>query len=231
MNQVALFDKGNGTVPAPGHSRRLRLQHIEVERIRPEEGLGRQRDREGHKELWRSIEHFGVLCGHARGATWLSRKHHWRSTRPSRNRKLERSDWKWVAYSKLYGGANPGGSTITVDGQATSAIVGQLDNKQNYYFTVTAQNGLGAGPAGISSVIPSVKSVADGFMLGSLEDFLSSKSDGPTPFNWDHDTCGGGFPDGFAAKPWLRHDFGYRNYGNGIRLQRDEDKKMDRRDL
>ncbi|HZU72483.1 MAG TPA: ParB/RepB/Spo0J family partition protein [Acidimicrobiales bacterium] len=32
-----------------------------VERIRPEEGLGRKRDREGHRELQRSIEQFGVL--------------------------------------------------------------------------------------------------------------------------------------------------------------------------
>src|SRR5579884_1046143 len=40
---------------------RLRLQYVPVERIRPEEGLGRKRDREGHRELQRSIEQFGVL--------------------------------------------------------------------------------------------------------------------------------------------------------------------------
>jgi ParB family chromosome partitioning protein len=34
---------------------------VPVERIRPEEGLGRKRDREGHRELCRSIEQFGVL--------------------------------------------------------------------------------------------------------------------------------------------------------------------------
>ena len=32
-----------------------------VARIRPEDGLGRKRDREGHRELCRSIEQFGVL--------------------------------------------------------------------------------------------------------------------------------------------------------------------------
>jgi ParB/RepB/Spo0J family partition protein len=32
-----------------------------VDRIRPEEGLGRRRDRDGHRELCRSIEQFGVL--------------------------------------------------------------------------------------------------------------------------------------------------------------------------
>lgn len=40
---------------------RLRLRQIPVECIRPEEGLGRKRDREGHRELCRSIEQFGVL--------------------------------------------------------------------------------------------------------------------------------------------------------------------------
>jgi len=38
-----------------------RVRKIRVDRIRPEEGLGRQRDREGHLELCRSIEQFGVL--------------------------------------------------------------------------------------------------------------------------------------------------------------------------
>lgn len=41
--------------------RAFRLAQVLVERIRPEEGLGRQRDREGHRELCRSIEQFGVL--------------------------------------------------------------------------------------------------------------------------------------------------------------------------
>jgi ParB/RepB/Spo0J family partition protein len=39
----------------------FRVQQIRVDRIRPEEGLGRKRDREGHRELCRSIEQFGVL--------------------------------------------------------------------------------------------------------------------------------------------------------------------------
>jgi ParB/RepB/Spo0J family partition protein len=38
-----------------------RIQRVPVARIRPEEGLGRKRDREGHLELCRSIEQFGVL--------------------------------------------------------------------------------------------------------------------------------------------------------------------------
>lgn len=38
-----------------------RIQQIPVIRIRPEDGLDRKRDRDGHKELCRSIERFGVL--------------------------------------------------------------------------------------------------------------------------------------------------------------------------
>lgn len=38
-----------------------RLRQIPVDLIRPEDGLGRKRDREGHRELCRSIERFGVL--------------------------------------------------------------------------------------------------------------------------------------------------------------------------
>jgi len=37
------------------------VQDVEVSRIRPEAGLDRKRDRDGHRELQRSIEQFGVL--------------------------------------------------------------------------------------------------------------------------------------------------------------------------
>lgn len=42
-------------------SARPRIQKIPVVKIRPEDGLGRKRDRDGHRELRRSIEQFGVL--------------------------------------------------------------------------------------------------------------------------------------------------------------------------
>jgi ParB/RepB/Spo0J family partition protein len=38
-----------------------RVPRVPVAKIRPEEGLGRKRDREAHRELQRSIEQFGVL--------------------------------------------------------------------------------------------------------------------------------------------------------------------------
>jgi ParB/RepB/Spo0J family partition protein len=41
--------------------RAFQVQQVPVARIRPEEGLGRKRDREGHRELQRSIKQFGVL--------------------------------------------------------------------------------------------------------------------------------------------------------------------------
>lgn len=37
------------------------VRDVPVDRIRPEVGLGRKRDREGHRELQRSIQQFGVL--------------------------------------------------------------------------------------------------------------------------------------------------------------------------
>ena len=39
----------------------FQVQEIPVARIGPEDGLGRKRDREGHRELCRSIKQFGVL--------------------------------------------------------------------------------------------------------------------------------------------------------------------------
>jgi ParB/RepB/Spo0J family partition protein len=41
--------------------RKPRIQKIPVTRIRPEDGLGRKRDHDGHSELRKSIEQFGVL--------------------------------------------------------------------------------------------------------------------------------------------------------------------------
>jgi ParB/RepB/Spo0J family partition protein len=38
------------------------IRNVEVARIRPEEGLGRKRDRDGHRELRNSIQQFGVLA-------------------------------------------------------------------------------------------------------------------------------------------------------------------------
>ena len=42
-------------------SRSFAVQDVPVARIRPEDGLGRKRDRDGHRELQQSIAQFGVL--------------------------------------------------------------------------------------------------------------------------------------------------------------------------
>lgn len=56
---------GNGAAATAGAGRqrqkRLEVHDIPVARIRPEDGLGRKRDRDGHRELRKSIEQFGVL--------------------------------------------------------------------------------------------------------------------------------------------------------------------------
>jgi ParB/RepB/Spo0J family partition protein len=55
-------DGVNGRGTPPGQNRApLAVQNILVDRIRPEQGLDRKRDREGHRDLQRSIEQFGVL--------------------------------------------------------------------------------------------------------------------------------------------------------------------------
>src|SRR5215471_5244750 len=54
------FNQPEGAV-RPANDCPPRIQRVPVARIRPEEGLGRKRDREGHRELCRSIEQFGVL--------------------------------------------------------------------------------------------------------------------------------------------------------------------------
>jgi ParB/RepB/Spo0J family partition protein len=54
------LDQFEGAVRPPTN-RPPRVQRVPVDRIRPEDGLGRKRDREGHRELCRSIERFGVL--------------------------------------------------------------------------------------------------------------------------------------------------------------------------
>jgi ParB/RepB/Spo0J family partition protein len=56
-------ETGPELVSEPGRpaSKKPRVQNVLVDRIRPEDGLGRKRDRDGHRELRKSIEHFGVL--------------------------------------------------------------------------------------------------------------------------------------------------------------------------
>jgi ParB/RepB/Spo0J family partition protein len=56
-------ESGADPVSVTGHraSKKPRVQNVPVDRIRSEEGLGRKRDRDGHRELRKSIGQFGVL--------------------------------------------------------------------------------------------------------------------------------------------------------------------------
>ena len=49
------------TTPDRHAARKPKIQQIPVDKIRPEDGLGRKRDRDGHRDLRNSIEQFGVL--------------------------------------------------------------------------------------------------------------------------------------------------------------------------
>ena len=51
----------NGTTTEGDRDRTTKVREIPVDRIRPEDGLGRKRDRDGHRELQQSIARFGVL--------------------------------------------------------------------------------------------------------------------------------------------------------------------------
>lgn len=51
----------NGTATPTAGPPWFPVRDVPVSRIRPEDGLGRKRDREGHRDLQRSIQQFGVL--------------------------------------------------------------------------------------------------------------------------------------------------------------------------
>jgi len=56
--------QGAPSAPAGGRRRQEKaaaIRNVEVARIRPEDGLGRKRDRDGHRDLRNSIQQFGVL--------------------------------------------------------------------------------------------------------------------------------------------------------------------------
>jgi ParB/RepB/Spo0J family partition protein len=59
---MAVRTAQRGGAPVPRRrAAHMKVRSIPVDLIRPEVGLGRKRDREGHRELCRSIEQFGVL--------------------------------------------------------------------------------------------------------------------------------------------------------------------------
>lgn len=60
VGEVEATNADRTVTPARDHHA-FPIRDVAIERIRPEHGLGRKRDREGHRELQRSIQKFGVL--------------------------------------------------------------------------------------------------------------------------------------------------------------------------
>lgn len=87
------------------------------------------------------------------------------------------------------------------------------------------QNGLGSCLPGPSR--PEMRAEADRIMRMPYRDFVAYKrSPARVPyFDWSDDGCSGpapGFTDNLFNGPCQLHDFGYRNYGKGLELGRDE---------
>ncbi len=123
-----------------------------------------------------------------------------------------------------------GVGTITVGGDARSGLVSGLDNNTLYSFGVVATTATGDSPSA-DTPFNSLRAIADGYMSSSLDDFLATKQQKPGPFNWSDDGCSiikYAVPqdEAWFHDACTRHDFGYRNYGNGLRLQRDDGTKQ-----
>ncbi len=113
-----------------------------------------------------------------------------------------------------------------VSGSTTTASVAGLNNTTVYLFFVVARNAVGTSTVASSSPV-SLRGVADSYMRLSLADFVAVRSQRPPPFEWSTDGCSGGvfgklLPPAFLPACW-RHDFGYRNYGSGLKLSPTED--------
>jgi hypothetical protein len=128
----------------------------------------------------------------------------------------------------------PSGSTgppIQVSGATT--IVTGLAGSTSYYFVVSAISATGTGPGSTSSniAVPYDRQQADTWMTENLGDFLTTRDQAPEPYNWNADGCSvvRNFDPVWAEifrETCYRHDFGYRNYGNGIRMQRDDQTRL-----
>lgn len=77
-----------------------------------------------------------------------------------------------------------------------------------------------------ASAAPSPNRVrADRFMNMTYTAFAAASVNRPTPFNWSSDGCNAPTPVSIQRLfrlPCNQHDFGYRNYGTGLMLGRNE---------
>jgi Prokaryotic phospholipase A2 len=83
------------------------------------------------------------------------------------------------------------------------------------------------GPVPTGAAVADTKSRAIDIMNQSYGDFLNTKGTGEAPFDWSSDGCS------WTPPPWSweqngpcqLHDFGYRNFGKGLTLERTEDRR------
>jgi hypothetical protein len=78
-------------------------------------------------------------------------------------------------------------------------------------------------PSAHADPVPVVR--ATSIVNSNFHTFMAIKASTPSPFDWSDDGCSGptwdaGLP--FSADPCRQHDFGYRNFGRGLQLGRDE---------
>ena len=70
------------------------------------------------------------------------------------------------------------------------------------------------------AIHPEYVAAINSYMTRSISSFLTAKGNHPAPYNWSDDGCSNSpdHPSGYNFLPACkRHDFGYRNYGNGLK--------------
>ena len=76
------------------------------------------------------------------------------------------------------------------------------------------------------SAVADTKSLGDAIMRMDYKTFIEYKGiRAPRPFDWSADGCSFPTPRSLRhlfSQPCQQHDFGYRNYGRGLRLGRNE---------
>ena len=126
-----------------------------------------------------------------------------------------------------YRGDGSASAEVVVPGTQTTATVTGLSNTATYIFWVNARNAVGTSTTAWSS--PSsrpeqLRGEADGFMALPFAEFLTVKSQEPPPFDWSDNGCS--FVNIVVPEELniacSRHDFGYRNYGEGLSFSPDE---------
>lgn len=74
-------------------------------------------------------------------------------------------------------------------------------------------------------VRPALEARAVAIMTGSMRSFQRQDDAARGPYDWTDNACSR-VPDGRFAEACDRHDFGYRNFGKGLRIDRTESRRQ-----